>query len=318
MSRFLRAFYRIFIKNRFIRWVWLLALSLWGIKWVTDNAITKKKPLFSKTVLAIPSADIHTFTIRSASDEEMTFTRHDDRSWLAVKNDVTIQVPEDSIAVFLNLFNKMDSYAVKKISESEENPAYLYKVFINRKNNLNDSLTVFYMAFDSLSKENLTFLKVSQEPFLQGIKGDILGLLKKDFNDFRSTELMPVLLRKDISKVIFRTPFDTVSFYAKDTLHWTFSNERFSVVSDTFNRYLKNLELLRGGTFYDAARDFVENKNIENQMVILHSTDSVVLTAYRRERLLILHSTANKDTYFKTDSVNHIFKPLKDFIRPKF
>lgn len=318
MSRLLRAFYRIFIKNRFIRWVWLLALSLWGIKWVTDNAITKKKPFFLKTVLAIPSADIHTFTIRSASDEEMTFTRHDDHNWLAVKNDVTIPIPEDSVAAFLTLFNKMDSYAVKKISESEDNSAYLYKVFIHHRNNLNDSLTVFYTAFDSLSKESLTFLKVSQEPFLQGIKGDILGLLKKDFNDFRRTELMPTLIRKDISKVIFRTPFDTVSFYAKDSLHWTFSNVRFGVVADTFNRYLKNLELLKGGAFYDAARDFVDNKNIENQMVILHSTDSVVLTAYRRERLLILHSTANKDTYFKVDSVNHIFKPLKDFIRPKF
>lgn len=319
MSSFIRALYRIFIKNRFIRWVWLLALSLWGIKWITDNAIAKKKTYFSKTILALPPKDVLTFTIRKPNDDETTFTRHDDH-WLAVHNDITIKIPEDSVAAFLNLFNKMDSYAIKKLSDSDETASpssskFLYKILINH-NNVNDSLTIFYTAKDSLSGENLAFLRVYNEPFLNGVKTDILTLLEKNFNDYRSQHLLK-FSRADISKVVLKNLNDTATFYAKDTVNWTYFNDRFTVISDTFNRYLKSLEILRGGAFYDASRDFKERNSIENQLIIYTKEDSIILTAYRRERLLILHSTDNNENYFKADSIHHIFKNHNDFIRLK-
>ena len=323
MGSLIRAIYRIFIKNRFIRWVWILGLSLWGVKWLTDNAIIKKKSFFSKTILKIPAEDIHTFTIQKANDEEMIFTRNES-NWLIVKNDVTISVPEDSVAAFLNIFNKMESSAIKKLSENvaddeavrKAESKYLYKIFINHKNNATDSISVFYTAKDSASNDTLTFVQLNNERILHGLKENLMGLLGKDFNDFRRKNLLD-FSRKNVSKLVMRNPLDTATFYAKDTSNWAFFNDRYSVVSDSLNTYLKSIEILRGSKFYDNSRDFKENKNIDNQLVIYTKDDSMTLTAYRRERLFILHSSANNENYFKVDSTNIIFKKATDFIRQK-
>jgi hypothetical protein len=323
MGSLIRAIYRILIKNRLIRWVWILGLSLWGVKWLTDNAIIKKKSFFSKTILAIPKEDIHTFTIQKANDEEIIFTRND-ANWLIVKNDVTISVSEDSVAAFLTVFNKMESSAIKKLSENtaddeavkKAESRYLYKIFINHKNSATDSISVFYTVQDSLSDDTLTFVQINNERILHGVKNDLMGLLRKDFNDFRSKKLLN-FSRANATKLVFLNPLDTAIFYAKDTVNWTFFNNKNSVLSDSLNAYLKSIGILRGGRFYDASRDFKENKNIDNQLVIYTKDDSTKLTAYRRERLFILHSSSNNDNYFQIDSTNDIFKKATDFIRVK-
>ena len=119
MTKFLRFIYRIFFKNRIARLAIFLTLSVFGVKWATENLLGKKKTLFVKTILAINPSDINTFTIRQR-DEELTFTRGT-TDWLAVKNDVTVKIPEDSIVEFLNLFGKMEAVALKKMPEVDAN-----------------------------------------------------------------------------------------------------------------------------------------------------------------------------------------------------
>ena len=322
MATLLRGFYRIFIKNRFIRWVWMLALSLWGVKWLSENYVEKKKSYYSKTILSIQPNDINTFTIRKG-DEETIFTRAD-TGWLVVKNDITIRIPTDSIADFLNLFSKMESYSLKKIMETEiptssdgrplDKP--LYAVFITNNKNTTDSLSVFYTAEDSVSGYNLTYLRLSNEIVLHGIKEDLKGLFEKDFNSYRKNNLLK-FSRANIEKVMLLSRRDTATFYAKDSVNWVYFNDKFVVSKDTFNNYLQSIQLLSGVKFYDAARDFTDHKNIENQLIIYTNQDSVTLTAYSREHKLILHSTQNNDNYFRVDSINHIFKSPLDFIQPK-
>ncbi len=105
MSKILRATYRFFIKNRFIRWTWMLALAIWGVKVATDRGLAWKKAPLSKTVLSIPSQTVSSFTIRQNEDEDITFTLAD-TVWLAVKNNVTLRLPADSVSVFLSVFKK--------------------------------------------------------------------------------------------------------------------------------------------------------------------------------------------------------------------
>lgn len=325
MSQLLRGFYRIFIKNKIIRWAWMLGLSVWGVKWASENFLKTKNAFFSKTILSISPDDVAAFTIRKG-DEETTFARADS-VWLVVKNDVTIKISTDSVAVYLNLFSKMTSYSIKKLSDKPEDESTedkaLFKIFISKNNNTTDSLSIFYTANDSVSGNILTYIKLPKERLLHGIEGNWVTLFNKDFNDFRNAQILS-FSRADVSKITLRSRMDTVSFYAKDTANWTFSNDKFVVLNDSFNTYLKSINHLSlrntkqaGGKFYDAAREFKEIKKIENQLVIYFKEDSATLTAYRRERYFILHSTQNPENYFQVDSVGFIFQNTEGYVRLK-
>ena len=97
MSKLLRGLYRIFIKNSFIRWVWMLALALWGIKIVTDKGLALRHAPLSKTVVSIPPRTVSAFTIRENEDEDMTFTLSDS-GWLVVKDNITLRLPHKARA----------------------------------------------------------------------------------------------------------------------------------------------------------------------------------------------------------------------------
>ena len=325
MSQLLRGFYRIFIKNKIIRWAWMLGLAVWGVKWASENFLKTKNAFFSKSILSISPDDVAAFTIRKG-DEETTFARADS-VWLVVKNDVTIRIPTDSVAVYLNLFSKMTSYSIKKLSDKPEDESIedkaLFKIFISKNNNTTDSLSIFYTAKDSVSGNILTYIKLPKERLLQGIEGNLVTLFDKDFNDFRNVQVLS-FTRADVSKVTLRSRLDTATFYAKDTANWTYSNDRYMVLNDSFNTYLKSINHLSlrsmksvGGKYYDASRDFKDIKKIENQLVIYFKEDSATLTAYRRERHFILHSTQNPESYFQMDSVGFIFQNTEGYVRLK-
>ena len=333
MSQLLRGFYRIFFKNKIIRWAWMLGLSVWGVKWASENFLKTKNTFFSKTILSISPEYVAAFTIRKG-DEETTFARADS-VWLVVKNDVTIRIPADSVAVYLNLFSKMTSYSIKKLSdkpdentpeginEGDVDDKALFKIFISKNNNTTDSLSIFYTAKDSVSGNILTYIKLPKERLLHGVEGNWVSLFDKDFNDFRNAQILS-FSRADVSKVTVRSRLDTVTFYAKDTANWTYSNDRYLVLNDSFNTYLKSINHLSlsnmnpfKGKYYDASREFKDIKKIENQLVIFFKEDSATLTAYRRERSFILHSTQNPDNYFQVDSVGFIFQNTEGFVRLK-
>ena len=320
MTKFLRFIYRLFFKNRIARLAIFLTLSVFGVKWATENLLGKKKTLFVKTILAINPSDINTFTIRQR-DEELTFTRGT-TDWLAVKNDVTVKIPEDSITAFLNLFGKMEAVALKKMPEVDTNVGdsgsiekSLMTVDLALSNNATRSFSIFYKLKDSLTSEILSFVKLPNERLLHGVKGDLIQFFNKDFTDFRDKTLLDFSI-KNVSKLEMRSRLDTVTFYAKDT-NWVYSDIRFVVLQETFKNHVKSLEILRGSIFFDKSRDFIEPKNLENQCVIHTINDSTILTAYRLEKGFVLHSTHNNDAFFKVDSVTNIFPLPNNFVRPK-
>ena len=144
-----------------------MALALYGVKIATDRGLAWKKTVSSKTILSVSPSDIESFTIQNPSGEDVTFSRQD-TVWIAVKNNIIVRLPDDSVRVYLDLFAKIERLAVKTVSgviakdEATEGlgEASKYRVSIFQKNAVKYSLSIHYAAFDSLSKENLTFMKL--------------------------------------------------------------------------------------------------------------------------------------------------------------
>jgi hypothetical protein len=317
MSKLLRAAYRIFIKNRFIRWVWMLALAIWGVRVATERGLAWKKAPLSKTIIAIPSKTVSSFTIRQNEDEDITFTLAD-TNWLVVKNNITLRLPADSIQPFLSVFEKMDAIALNILtaeeSENIQNKKH-FDIAITKKNNTTQNFSVYFNGKDSISQETFTYIKLPNENALQGIKGDLLSVFSKDFNDFRDKTLLN--FKKDSTIYLtIKSPVDSYSFVRHDNL-WVSRNSQFQLSQNAFQKYVSSLQILRGPNFYDGDRDILTPVKIDRQLVVYLPTDTVVLTSFKLEKGYILHSTQNKEVYFRVDSTTNIFPNLTNFLITK-
>lgn len=317
MSKILRAAYRIFIKNRFIRWVWMLALAIWGVRVATEQGLAWKKAPLSKTIISIPPKTVSAFTIRQNEDEDITFTLAD-TNWLVVKNNITLRLPADSIQPFLSVFEKMDAIALNILtaeeSEKVQNKKH-FDILITKKNNTTENFSVYFNGKDSISQEAFTYIKRPNENALQGIKGDLLSVFSKDFSDFRNKTLLN--FKKDSTIYLtIKSPVDSYSIVRRD-IQWISRNPQFRLSQTEFQAYVSNLQILRGDKFYDDDRDILTPVKIDRQLVVYLPTDTITLTSFKLEKGYILHSTQNKEAYFRVDSTTNIFPNLSEFLKKK-
>lgn len=317
MSKILRAAYRILIKNRFIRWVWMLALAIWGVKAITDRGLALKHAPLSKTIISIPPKAVSAFTIRQNEDEDITFTLTE-KGWLAVKNNITLRLPTDSVNVFLSVFEKMDAIALNILTADEIEKISAkrrFDILITKKNNTSQSFSVYYNDRDSISQEAFTYIKLPNENALQGIKGDLLAVFNRNFDDFRDNTLLN--FKKDSTIYLtIKSPVDSYSFVRRN-INWVSRNTDFRLSQEDFQKYVSNLQILRGAKFYDGDREILTPMKIDKQLVVYLPKDTVVLTSFRLEKDYILHSTQNKEAYFRVDSTTNIFPNLSDFLKKK-
>ncbi len=304
MTQLLRGAYRLLIRNKFIRWTWLLALVLYGVKIATDRGLAWNKTASSKTVFTVSPSDIESFTIQNKADEDITFSRQD-TVWIAVRNNITVRLPDDSVQVYLDLFSKIERLAVKMQSNTEgvgERPKWY--VSIVQKNGTKHSLSINYVAFDSLSNENLTFLKLEKERLLHGVRGNWTTVLSKDFDDFRDHRLLRFSI-KEAAAMSFQNPIDTLNVFRKETIWRSPYNRSFNPV--LFKNYVENLDILRGGIFYDEDRDLLVDRKISNRLIIKTPTDTAIITAFRLDNFFVVHSSCNPDNYFKMTAIEDVF-----------
>lgn len=317
MSKLIRAFYRIFIKNRLIRWVWMLALAIWGVRVVTERGLALKKAPLSKTVLSLPASSISEFTIRRSEDDETTFTLAD-TCWLVVKNNITIRLPIDSMSAYLSFFEKINGVSVNLLSVEELDklkPKYNFDVIVTQNNNTKHSFSVFYKERDSQSYDTITYVKFQNENTLHGIKGDLLSLFSKTVDDYRDKTLLKFNKDSTIYLTI-KTPTDSFSFVRREQ-NWISRNRQYRILPDPFREYVTNLQILRGAKFYDGDRDILTEPKIEKQLFVYLPTDTIVLTSFKLEKGFILHSTQNNEAYFRVDSTTNIFPNLSNFLQLK-
>lgn len=314
MSQLLRGAYRLLIRNKFIRWTWLLALALYGVKIATDRGLAWNKTVSSKTIFTVSPSDIESFTIQKTGDEDVTFSRQD-TVWIAVKNNVIVRLPDDSVRVYLDLFSKIDRLAVKTVSNalarneategvSETSKLPKWRISILQKNAAKALLSVHYTDLDSLSNENLTFIKLGEERLLHGVRGEWTTVLNKNFDDFRNRRLLNFSI-KEAATMSFQNPIDTLNVFRKDTIWRSPYNRLFNPV--LFKNYVENLDILRGAIFYDEDRDLLVDRKMSNRLIIKTPTDTAVITAFRLDNYFVVHSTCNPDNYFKMTAIEAIF-----------
>ncbi len=308
MRKLLRTAYRLLIKNRIIRWTWLMALVLYGVKIGTDRGFAWRKTANAKTIFTISPTEIDHFSIQNQDDANVTFS-HEDSVWLVVKNNVTLRLPEDSIRPYLTLFLKIERLAVKTPENTEGvlgTPKSQVLVF--EKSGVTRSFSIYYTAFDSIAKENLAFMKFADERSLSGVRGDWEAVLSKKFDDFRDRRLFHFSLN-DALNLTFKSPVDSLHFYrnslTKDTI-WHNPNDVF-IEPIVWKNFMENLEILRGQNFYDDDRDLLVERKISNRLFVKTPTDTAVVSAYKLDNFYVVHSSSNPHNYFKMDSTSGIF-----------
>ena len=314
MSKILRTFYRIFIKNRFIRWTWMLALVLFGVRYATERGLAWKKTPLSKTVISIPAASVSAFTIGRGEDDEMTFTLAD-TCWLVVKNNTTVRLPIDSVQPYLSIFEKMDAVNINVLNDVEFeqlNSKQHSEITVTQTNNKSHVFSVFYTEKDSFSNNLITYIKLPNENALQGIKGDLLSIFNKQFDDYRDKTLLKVA-KDSILSLSFLSPIDSFSLFKRNNL-WVSKNIKYRLLQTEFQQYLQNLNILRGAKFFDGDRDILTSPKILNQLIVYLPSDTIVLTNYKLEKGYILHSTQNNEAYFRFDSTTDVFPNLSNFL----
>lgn len=304
MSQLLRLAYRLLIRNKIIRWTWVLALVLYGVKIATDRGFAWKKTPSSKTVFAVLPSEIESFTIQNTGDEDLTFSRQD-TVWIVVKNNIMVRLSDDSVRSYLDLFSKMERLAVKTLPNTEGvSEAAKWRVSIFEKKGTKHLLSIYYTALDSLSNENLTFIKLENERLLHGVRGNWQTVLSRNFDDFRDRRLLNFSL-KNASEMSFQNPTDTLTIFRKDTT-WRSPYKRiFDPV--LFKKHVENLDILRGPIFYDEDRDLLVDRKISNRLIIKTPTDTAILTAFRLDNYFVIHSTCNPNNYFKMTATEGIF-----------
>ncbi len=315
MAGFIRFLYRIFIKNSVIRWMWMIAIGVYGAKWASENLLGKTKSIPKKTILRIENHTITNFSIQKGEEDEMDFSRKDDTTWFVTKGNITAKIRQDTIAAFLEMFNQMRSVSVRKIPKDIEDGTWkpTMKVDIRMINTATRAFSIFYaerITVDSL----VTYIKAPKRRILLGVKGDLYSVLNPNFNDYRDKN---ILRFKDdmLTRFTIRSKKDTLIFEKKDST-WSVLNPRYQVIPKMFKGYLNSMDTLKGFVYYDGTRDILDDKKIDNQIVIANKKDSSVLTTYKTDKGFIVHSSQNNDAYFLIDSSFLGYRNFKYIVKP--
>jgi hypothetical protein len=314
MKKLVRFIYRIFIKNAVIRWMWLLALGVYGAKWASENLLGRSQPVPKKTVLKIENHTITYFTIQKGQEDEMVFARKDDSTWFVSKGNVTAKIKQDTIASILKFYNEMKSGAVKKLPKDIEEGTWkpTMTVDISLINTATRSFAIYYAEKDT-GNTLVTYIKVPKKRLLLGVQGDIYSLLNPNFNDYRDKNI--VRFKADsLTKFIVRNRKDTLLFERKDST-WNCTHERFQVVQKPFKNYLYRMDTLTGFFYYDGSREILDKKAFDSQLVMYDKNDSTVLTTYRTNKGFIVNSTQNADSYFLLDSTYLGYRDIRGIVK---
>jgi hypothetical protein len=307
MRRFLRTAYRLLILNKIIRWTWVLALLLYGVKVGTDRGFAWYRTPASKTIFKQSPELIESFRIQNELSENITFSRQDS-VWLVVKNNITLRLPEDSVKPYLLLFSKIERLSVKSIQTDEgiervgEKPKF--RVVIFGEKGISHSLLVYYEDMDSLINERLTFIKLADERLLNGVRGDWMQILGRNFDDFRDRRYFDFPLT-DANQISFQSPVDTLNFFCKDSV-WS-NRSNVAIEPFVFKNFVENLAILRGPFFYDADRDLLAERKVSNRLIVKTPTDTAILTAFKLDNFYVVHSSRNPTNFFRIDSTSTIF-----------
>ncbi|NJN35351.1 MAG: DUF4340 domain-containing protein [Saprospiraceae bacterium] len=279
----------------------------------------KKTEIPKKTLLRIDNHTITNFQF-SQDTTDLTFSLHNDTSWLVVKNNITARVHKDTMARFLTLFNYMAGHSLKPFknivykNERGEEVAITpqMEVDVTLRTTAVRSFSIYY-TMQEPNGALTTYVKVPKKRILFGVNGDLPKFFTINFNSYRDSTILRYNF-DNLKQVSLRSQRDTFNFIKKDSV-WASADAGLTLKLPQFKRYFNAIDSVKGNTFYDASRDFVEPKNRTHQMVLFREQDSIVVTAYRLSKGFAINSTQNEETFFKMDTTNTIFPNPQLFVK---
>jgi hypothetical protein len=149
------------------------------------------------------------------------------------------------------------------------------------------------------------------------VKGDLVGLLDKGFNELRNTTIFN-WDAADIQRVECWLDKKIVYKFLKNKNQiWESVNEDYEVLQPIFNQYLTEIGHTSGTHFQENITFDVTNY-IDNQLVVyVKDSLKLTLTTYKYADQYLLQSTQNQHAFFKMDSTNVFFPDYKTFLRKK-
>ena len=298
-------FYRIFVKNKLIRWILLLGLATWLLKIGTEKWLGTGSTPPQKVIFEADTARITTIEWRDATGET-TFARGDS-TWFVVKDNITVKLSDSNIKAFLGYLSRITAHKLQKIDDLTPFKAQSNSLNILYTDGSRDS----FFLYEKNIFFNNTALVLPKKMVAFGISDTLWQFLRADYfgkNDkslFSFTDSM-------VYKIKIQ---DTLSVFSveKKGKNWVKTPSNTPFASEKVENYLKNLKILRGGDIYAGSQDFMQNIPISHRICLYFDNDSAYLYSYQlAPDMWVLSASRNKrQCFIKRDSVSDIFNVIK-------
>ena len=317
LAKILRFIYRLVVKNRPFRIFFSVCFLLFATFKVSEGCLKRRDTVLTALLVAVPPQKVKTFSIRQTTGDELIFV-HQNQDWIAVKNSVSAKIAPKDIQAYLNIFSGLESFRSAAASWVQNTPETA-PVMVQITPDSGDVQTFYVQKLekDSLTGNIFTIVALPGERVAHYVKGDLMHLLDKNFNELRNTTIFNWDAH-DIQRVECSMNKKIVYKFLKNKNQiWESVNEEYEVLQPIFNQYLTEIAHTAGTHFQENITFDVTNY-IDNQLVV-YVKDSLkfTLTTYKYADQYLLHSTQNQHTFFKMDSANVFFPDAKTFLRKR-
>ncbi len=295
LTHWLRRAYRLLIKNKLIRYTWLLALLLFSTYQCSEYGLFKRPNTFEKAFLPTLNAaeNVTAFSIQKNS-HELQFT-HTERGWFVVENAISIPVADSSVQPFLQLFASLKVVRYQNSDSACENQATVNLTLINGK-------TIAFWIKNYHTPDGLTAIQRCDEQQILLTKQNLQPLLSLSINRFRNA-IICTIKTKELTQLKIQKS-DSSFYYQREKNRWQYQDiEHWLVYDDSLNQCLKIVEDWRSTQFYDRDRDFLQKKYEQHRLTFYTAHDSTQLTHFYQNNHHILASSANPTAFFELDSI---------------
>ncbi len=317
LAKILRFMYRLVVKNRPFRIFFSVCFLLFATFKVSEGCLKRRDTILTAILVAVPPPKVKTFSIRQSTGDELIFVRQN-QDWIAVKNSISAKISAKDIQYYLNIFGGLESLRSVGADWVQNTPETApVMVQITPDSGKVQTFYVQKLEKDSLTGQIFTIVALPGERVAHYVKGDLMHLLDKNFNELRNTTIFNWEVN-DIQRVECSLNKKIVyKFLRNKNQIWESVNEENEVMQPNFNQYLSE-NAHTAGTHFQENITFDVTNYIDNQLVV-YVKDSLkyTLTTYKYADQYLLHSTQNQHTFFKMDSANVFFPDAKTFLRKK-
>jgi len=233
-------------------------------------------------------------------------------TWQVSNGSITATATQASINSLLSNVNNITANRIVAKSEDkwldyEVNAEKGQRIEFKNGSNTLEDLVIGRFNFNQQTRSATSYIRRNNDSNVYAIDGFMSMSLNQDMNSFRNKEL--ARLSKDEIIGLELTEAGVTKSAEKENL-WV-RNDRSVIDSTKVAQYLQSLSSINGSAFVDGF-DFNSNSKIKSLKVSSSGSADLTIDCYQSnssEQPFVIHSSANSDAYFSSDSTG-IFKRL--------